>query len=135
VSDIPTYAEALRSAYTLAGQAAQAEREAYEVRRDAEWRVIDAGMKLAREHDLEAYEKGAYIARVTQPDSDDQKDLVRKLMAADKAFQKAAAERKHWERVGAWRSDQLEAHPELAEQELMLVNEWRALVTKRGSAK
>lgn len=115
VPEMPTWRQAMESVYQnmrLAKSRAEGLREA---KRRAEEECEHVGLSLARKHDPDMAGL-RYIARSTPAEGDDQVAAVTALRRADNEFQRAVGDYRHWEGMWRWYADELEAHPELADQ-------------------
>ena len=112
---MPTWREAMESVYQNMRAAGTRASGLLEHRRHAESECEHAGLSLARKSDPEV--SGVrYIARSTIPQDDGQRAAALALRRADSEWQRAVSEQKHWEQSWKWYADELDAHPELADQ-------------------
>jgi hypothetical protein len=111
----PTWREAMESMYQNQRVAGSRAAGLLEQKRHAEAECERWGLSLARKHDPEVAGL-RYIARSTPPESDTQKAAARALRRADNDYQQAVGEQRHWEESWRWYQDELDAHPELADQ-------------------
>jgi hypothetical protein len=117
----------MTSAYNLMKEAAQAEGPALRDFREAEFKCEDSGLQLARKEDP-SFAGIRYIARTTPPTGAAQVEAVKALYVADNKYQRAHAEKLHWERAYRGWVEFLEEHPDMADTRLSFQGEWRALL-------
>jgi phage protein D len=118
----PTWREALESVYQNMRTAGAKAATLLEQRRYAEDECERLGLKLARKADPEVAGQ-RYIARETAPDGENQRKAAVALRKIDNEYQRAIGDQKHWEASWKWYADELDAHPELADQRVKVPGE------------